>query len=149
MNEQNLSQWFDLAEQKPWEVGVYEVDGDTLAGRRSSEDGDFLAAYFDGIDFGFIACVSPGSGTFSIQSAKDNFTSGSYNTNIQRWRGLSINPEVKKKPQNKRKTMYVVIDRGGVVDTPVAAFFDAKNAQEYSERLAYPRIKKIRFRTPE
>ena len=26
MSEQNLSQWFDLAEQKPWEAGVYEVE---------------------------------------------------------------------------------------------------------------------------
>lgn len=134
MDEQNLSQWFDLAEQKPWEVGVYEVQSKHLP----KELG--MYSFFDGHVFRYIKRDA---------NSAFNYRADTTYAEIVRWRGLSTNPEVKKKPQNNRKTMYVVIDRGGVVDTPVAAFFDAKNAQEYSERLAYPRIKRIRFRTPE
>lgn len=147
----NLSQWFDLAEQKPWEVGVYEVDEDSLVGRRSSEDGDFLAAYFDGIDFGFIACVTKGSGTFSVQRAKDNFTSGSYNTNIQRWRGLSTNPEVKKKQVNKRVTRHIVVkwNEWGGSNSIVGSYENPKIAQAHADRLPTAHVKTIRFLTPE
>lgn len=130
----NLSQWFDLAEQKPWEVGVYQVEGDCWP----SED---CWSYFDGNGFNYKSYTSAGH-AFSMRER----VGGGHR--VKKWRGLSTNPEVKKKV-NKRKTMYVVIDQGGVVDKPMAAFFDSKNAQEYSERLAYPRIKRIRFRTPE
>lgn len=131
----NLSQWFYMAEQNPWEVGVYEA--------LFPQDKEFQwFSYWDGEKFNSGWTTKERA----LQHAGGVFVDSTQPT---KWRGLSTNPEVKKKPQNKRKTMYVVIDRGGVVDTPVAAFFDAKNAQEYSERLAYPRIKRIRFRTPE
>lgn len=127
----NLSQWFDLAEQKPWEVGVYEVTNGYYSGT--------VYSVWNGKYWSF-TCRS-------IERAILNSDTKSRD-NIIKWRGLSTNPEVKKKPQNKRKTMYVVMDCSRI-DNPAAVFTQKENAQEYADRISWPRIKKTRFRTPE
>ena len=64
-----------------------------------------------------------------------------------KWRGLSTNPEVKK-PPNKRKTMYVVMN--AVTNNPTASFFSVNSARDYAETVNFPvRVKRIRFRTSE
>ena len=133
MDEQNLSQWFDLAEQKPWEVGVYEAKYDGLD--------KIYYSWFNGEQFQ--------SGWYSKQKAKENKNMPSGLGLVpEKWRGLSTSPEVKKKPQNKRKTMYVVMN--AVTNNPTASFFSVNSARDYAETVNFPvRVKKIRFRTPE
>lgn len=128
MSEQNLSQWFDLAKQKPWEVGVYEVEdswGCIWMCRWNSEK--FLAQ-------------AKAVGMANLQTHPATIF-------IVKWRGLSTNPEVKKK-ENKRKTMYVVMK--AISNSPVASFSNVNAARDYAGRVNFPvRIRRIRFRTPE
>lgn len=137
MNEQNLSQWFDLAQQNPWEVGVYEA--------QFAEDktGFRWFSHWDGKNFN--------SGWTTIERCIQH--SGDFFRDARQpilWRGLSTNPEVKKKPSGNRKvTRHVVIDRGGCIDKPVAVFSRKKLAEEYGSKLFAATVKTIRFRTPE
>ena len=132
MSEQNLSQWFDLAEQKPWEVGVYEAKYDGLD--------KIYYSWFNGEQFQ--------SGWYSKQKAKENKNMPSGLGLVpEKWRGLSTNPEVKKK-ENKCKTMYVVMK--AISNSPVASFSNVNAARDYAGRVNFPvRIRRIRFRTPE
>lgn len=138
----NLSQWFDLAEQKPWEVGVYEVElrlksNPTKPIAQISE----WFSYFDGYEFKTACC--------SVNRAEDNSgESEEFDIFVVKWRGLSTNPDLKKKQGNKRVTRYVVMDLSGM-DKPSAVFEKLDNALKYSEKLNWPRITKIRFRTSE
>lgn len=139
MDEKNLSQWFDLAEQTPWEVGVYELTGNASW---------HCYAYWDGQSFSY-AWTSEivGSRQLAYES-RNQKNQVHWFSRMKKWRGLSTDPEVKKNPVNKRKTMYVVMDCSRI-DNPAAVFTRKKNAQEYADRISWPRIKKIRFRTPE
>lgn len=140
MSEQNLSQWFDLAEKKPWEVGVYRVE----LSMKNKPDLCTISewyAYWDGYKFGSFR-LSPDE---SFRNRNGSLSQDLCNI---KWRGLSTNPEVKKKPQNKRKTMYVVMN--AVTNNPTASFFSVNSARDYAETVNFPvRVKKIRFRTPE
>lgn len=129
MNEKNLSPWFLLSEQTPWEVGVYEVRDSWGSRWMCRWDGEKFLAQARNVE------------TANLQTHPPTIC-------ILHWRGLSTDPEVKKNPVNKRKTMYVVMDCSRI-DNPAAVFTRKKNAQEYADRISWPRIKKIRFRTPE
>lgn len=154
---ENLSQWFNLDEQKPWEPGVYEVDGDFLFGGRKTESGAFLAAYFDGIGFGFVACVDDvqENSEFTIDRVENRFKHGVYNSLVTRWRGLASDPSAKPKARGNRKvTRYVVMESLLVNDRAVASFEKRKVADAYLKMnpgcpMLPNYIKKIRFRTPE
>jgi len=143
----NLSQWFDLAEQKPWEVGVYEarlsglIDYPSVIGRYTWWNGEFFEPLSD-----------------SVEEACDRIDSERFRTsaNITHWRGLSTNPEVKKKQGNRKVTRYVVmtIYTTGGYGLPLEVFEDNKLAHAYLEKERfmhfYPlEVKTIRFRTPE
>lgn len=135
MNEQNLSQWFDLAEQKPWEVGVYEVEN-----KSKKHPNLRIYSYWNGYRFGWVEQFP--------WLAEMQGHNASIRTEIK-WRGLSTKPEVKKKQGNRKVTRYVVIDRGGFIDKPVAVFSSKKLAEEYGSKLFAATVKTIRFRTPE
>lgn len=125
----NLSQWFLLSEQTPWEVGVYEVEDSW---------GCIWMCRWNGEKF---LAQAKNAGIANLQTHSATIC-------IRRWRGLSTSPEVKKKPQNKRKTMYVVMN--AVTNNPTASFFSVNSARDYAETVNFPvRVKKIRFRTPE
>lgn len=129
--EKDLSQWFDLKKQKPWEPGVYACNVKHLPGR-------LVYGYFDGVSFvRFEATV------------KDAFHRRDYGTSAicTKWRGLNHNPSAPKPKANKRKTMYVVVN----VRTfrPCAAFDKVNEARDYAERVNFPvRVIRTRFRVP-
>lgn len=141
--EDQMTGWYHLSEQTPWEVGVYEVQ---------YPSGVKGCAYFNGNDF---ACG------WVIGTLEQNIQNALVDMNEKecvqpiKWRGLNHNPDAPVKPKsngNKRKVMYVVIDanRFGSFRGALAAFDNLKNAQEYAEyATGYVRIQKIRFRTPE
>lgn len=132
---ENLSQWFNLDEQTPWEPGVYEVDEDS--------SGKWFS-YWDGKKFGYLVMdVNEAIEEFSLHT---DFV-------VEKWRGLDSDPSAKPKARgNRRVTRYVVIS-ASVVDSwkePLAVFSSLKNVRLYSEACDIPvRVKKIRFRTPE
>lgn len=134
MQDQELTGWFELSEQKPWEPGVYEVN--------SFLGGD-VYSYWDGEKFKYIAMskerafLGRHSQTFRIESEI-------------KWRGLSSDPNAKPKPKrsgNPKVTRYVVIDV--MKGEPVASFHTRDAAVDYAERMAWPRIKRVRHRSPE
>lgn len=137
MEDKELSQWFDINDQKPWEPGVYKVPC-----RYGSKATYF--SYWCGIGFH--------GGWNTIERAiqqKNNFTEPSY----KKWRGLSSDPSAKPKARgNRRVTRYVVVS-ASVVDRwkePLAVFSSLKNVRLYAEACDMPiRVKKIRFLTPE
>lgn len=144
----NLSQWFDLAEQKPWKVGVYQVEGVLWP----SED---CWSYFDGKGFNYKSYTSAGH-AFSM---RERVGSGH---RVKKWRGLSTNPEVKKREKimNKQKTMYAVIPYDKDEEyRPVAVFENKEVAEKRAEYLSKNQkgcfnsikymVHAIRFRTPE
>ena len=123
----NLSQWFQLSEQKPWEVGVYIVYETNNAPWYS---------YWNGKKFGYLVR--------DVDKA-ENHSKFPTNFIFSEWRGLSTNPEVKKK-ENKRKTMYVVMK--AISNSPVASFSNVNDARDYAGIVNFPvRIRRIRFRT--
>jgi hypothetical protein len=139
MTTQNLTDWFNLSEQKPWEPGAYEVD---LGG---GPDKDF--SYWDGSDWGFIS-QSP----LHAESRDEGYT----NCTVLRWRGLSSDPNAKPAPEpkpkargNRRVTRYVVMDPNYSLPTPVGTYGCKENAQERKQSIPGAYILKIRFRTPE
>lgn len=139
MQDQELTGWFDLSEQKPWEPGVYEVN--------SFLGGD-VYSYWDGEKFKYIAMskekafLGRHSQTFRIESEI-------------KWRGLSSDPNAKPKPKrsgNPKVTRYVVMhkNRFGEFKGALAVFESADLAREYANMARIPvRIQKIRFRSPE
>lgn len=128
MNEKNLSQWFLLSEQTPWEVGVYEVRDSWGSRWMCRWDGEKFLAQARNVE------------TANLQTHPPTIC-------ILHWRGLSTDPEVKKK-EDKRKTMYVVMK--AISNSPVASFSNVNAARDYAGRVNFPvRIRRIRFRTPE
>ena len=124
----NLSQWFLLSEQTPWEVGVYEVRDSWGSRWMCRWDGEKFLAQARNVE------------TANLQTHPPTIC-------ILHWRGLSTNPEVKKK-EDKRKTMYVVMK--AISNSPVASFSNVNAARDYAGRVNFPvRIRRIRFRTPE
>lgn len=139
----NLSQWFLLSEQTPWEVGVYEVhiglrfsDGIKEAKEQFQE----WFAFWDGSQFSLsTGDIYRAENMKSVQEGSD--------VGVFKWRGLSTNSEVKKK-ENKRKTMYVIMK--AISNSPVASFSNVNAARDYAGRVNFPvRIRRIRFRTSE
>jgi len=137
--EDQMTGWFCMTEQTPWEAGVYEVQySSTVQG----------CAYFNGNDFAYGWVI--GTLEQNIQNALIDMNKKECVQPIK-WRGLNHNPDAPEKPKsagNKRKTMYVVCHQAS--RSTEAAFNKKENAQEYAEYLNFPvYIKKIRFRTPE
>jgi hypothetical protein len=134
--DEELTGWFDLEAQKPWETGVYRVKTSCGQTGFSYWTGEFFCAGSN--------TASHATDWASIEFVKTSFT-------IAEWRGLNHNPCAPVKPKskgNKRKTMYVVCHQAS--RSTEAAFNKKENAQEYAEYLNFPvYIKKIRFRTPE
>lgn len=128
----NLSQWFDLTEQEPWEVGLYKVPS------RFGGNYEYFS-YWCGKGF---------HGGFDTPEDAFEHRDVGIKKGYTKWRGLSTNPEVKKKTANKRKTMYVVMK--AISNSPVASFSNVNAARDYAGRVNFPvRIRRIRFRTPE
>lgn len=142
---QELSQWFNLSEQKPWQVGVYELKG---GGVESSY------SWFNGVNFMYTWDAS-----FGIEQAFDSRFDNdqpSWFPEITHWRGLSScpsKPAPSPKPRgNRRVTRYVVTESKSIYyRTPVAVFDEKPTAQEYLKQnpKKFLRIEPIRFRTPE
>lgn len=133
-SEDQLTGWFDIEKQKPWETGVYRVKVEHMPER------DDLFSFFNGVEFKWI---SPRLD--SAYKKRDMET----NAVVTKWRGLSQNPNAKpKRSGNKRKVMYVVAHKA--TRCAEAVFSKKKNAQEYAKHLTFSvYITKIRFRTPE
>lgn len=144
---ENLSQWFNLAEQKPWEPGVYEVQ---------RQDYDYVGQFslFKNGKFHEVGVVGPNS---AIHWARNSGVGDG--CDVVKWRGLSSDPSAKPKPKargNRRVTRYVVMVGYGIQSTFPAATFESKeNAMAYiaheakSGRYETIYLDEIRFRTPE
>ena len=135
MQDQELTGWFELSDQKPWEPGVYEIK-EFIAGER-------YFSYWCGKEFhgGWLfidramQCKNP------TPDARQNY-----------WRGLSFDPNSKPGPKPKRSgnptvTRYVVIDV--MKGEPVASLQTRDAAVDYAARMEWPRIKRVRHRSPE
>lgn len=134
MQDKELSQWFDINVQKPWEPGVYEVS--------SSRSWNPLtySSYWCGEKFhGGWGCPN------EAYENRDHPGDGCG----AEWRGLANNPKAKPKTKGNRKvTRYVV--RSYDKQKVFASFANVDNARLYAEGINEPvRITKIRFRTPE
>lgn len=130
-SEDQLTGWFDVEKQKPWEPGVYVVDEDSLG---------TWYAYWNGESFGRLYLCP-----YDAKNRRNRHT----NFVVTKWRGLSKKPNAKpKRSGNKRKVMYVVCCQRP--RCTLAGFAKKENAQKYAEHLNFPvYITKIRFRTPE
>lgn len=130
---QELSQWFNLSEQKPWQVGVYEVSNGLY----------FSPAYsaWDGASWSF-TCNSVESAILNRSlSTKDK---------IIKWRGLSSAPSAPShKPRgNRRVTRYVLM----LDSDPIMVGNSMDEVRDYLKRSPntwWTTVKTIRFRTPE
>ena len=136
---ENLSQWFNLAEQKPWEPGVYEV-------QRKDYDYSGQFSLFKNGKFHEVGANGPNSANIWAKS----FGVGD-GCDVVKWRGLASDPNAKPKPKalgNRRVTRYVV--RSLDCKHLFASFKSVDVARNYAENINEPvRITKIRFRSPE
>ena len=135
---ENLSQWFNLAEQKPWQPGVYEVDEDSF--------GKWFS-YWDGKKFGYLVMdVNEAIEEFSLHT---DFV-------VEKWRGLSSDPNAKPKPKargNRKVTRYVVMKKSDP-PSPVATYLTWMHAVRKSNELTISTphryyVVKVRFRSQE
>ena len=137
MQDENLSQWFNLDEQKPWEPGVYEVQ---------YQYGPIGCAYFNGKEFAYGWVI--GSREENMQSALRSANRPDCYQPIS-WRGLSSDPSAKPKARGNRKvTRYVVMDKRHI-DTPLGVFSCPVVAANHAAKFKWAEVEKIRFRTPE
>lgn len=139
----NLSQWFDLAEQKPWQPGIYQVCWmpDHMFNWYAFWDGEDFRAIYDEIHLA------------------DKCRDEKRIEVVRKWRGLSTNPEAKNKPRNQRKQFVIVMEAAGENlerQHPVGVFEDEKNADAFLEihqkrcpKFYYYKSWTPRFRTPE
>lgn len=139
--EDQLTVWFDVEKQKPWEPGVYQI----------KVNGEICKLDTNSFWNGEYFCVC---GSTIERASLPEAIKGKTNNNITHWRGLSQNPNAKpqKRSGNKRKVMYVVqeIANNGMLLRSLASFRDMKHAKSYAASVyCYTRIDKIRFRTPE
>lgn len=133
---ENLSQWFNLAEQTPWEPGVYEVEYEGLTRAYYS--------WFNGDQFQ--------SGWHTKDAAqREKYMSSPLDLVPKKWRGLASDPSAKPKPKargNRKVTRYVV--RSYDKQKVFASFVNVDNARVYADSInEQVRITRIRFRTPE
>ncbi len=140
MRDKELSQWFDINVQKPWEPGVYEVQ---------YKNGSIGCAYFNGNEFTYGWVIGSRE-----ENIKDEFRSANECDSDQpiSWRGLASNHAATAKPKpkgNRKVTRYVVMDPNYSLPTPVATYACKENAQERKQAIPGGYILKIRFRTPE
>lgn len=130
--EKDLSQWFDVEKQKPWEDGVYEVRSSSLAFR------NIFSLFRNGTFHEISVVVLEPTDRIANVGVGDGCT-------VTHWRGLNHKPSAPKPKANKRKTMYVVVN----VRTfrPCAAFDKVNEARDYAERVKFPvRVIRTRFR---
>lgn len=138
---ENLSQWFSLDEQKPWEPGVYEVACKYGSGRN-------YFSYWCGVGFH--------GGWGSVERAIEN-KNKSIEPAYQKWRGLASDPNAKPKARGNRKVTRWLHFTGmlgsdlihkihGVYKTKKEAEIARDKRNSHGWRSA---IQKIRFRTPE
>ena len=137
-----LTKWYLLSEQKPWQPGVYIV-------LRGEDEG---WSYWCGERF---------HGAWSIpQEAVTAFHRKLVLTSfISVWRGLASDPAPKPSPMtvkpkrsgNPEVTRYVVIQKIAEKTAKIAATFSSlENANIYADKLKTEwRIQKIVFRSPE
>lgn len=149
MTTQTLTDWFNLSEQKPWEPGVYAVDGSN-----SIYEG---FAYWDGEEFGWICVTKDSEHIYRKNGCK-----------VDVWRGLSSDPNAKPAPEpkpkahgNRKVTRYVVAETVGLYTSHIdpnaihGAYSDRQIAEDVAKRLrdsgsVTARVFKTkRFRTPE
>lgn len=129
---ENLSQWFDLSVQKPWEEGVYKM---LYPGLEENE----IYSFFDGSAFN--------SGWFSIKRAIENKTSGPDGlTEPTHWRGLS-NPPIDPKhlarrtdPQTSKDAAIIAVSTGHIATHCERIWnclgeYGSQNANEVAARL--------------
>lgn len=138
MEDKELSQWFDINEQKPWEPGVYEIQ---------YQYGPIGCAYFNGNEFAYGWVI--GSREENIKYALRSANRVDCSQPIS-WRGISSDPSAKpkQKPKGNRKvTRYVVM----LDKNPIAVFDTRKECLDYVKRgnIWWSSIEKIRFRTKE
>lgn len=135
---ENLSQWFNLDDQKPWEPGVYEVE---IKGY--TRDKDSAYSFWDGMKF-YQPCII---GFKHVEESKTWAVTSAHR--IYKWRGLASDPSAKPKARgNRRVTRYVV--RSYDKQKVFASFVNVDNARVYADSInEQVRITKIRFRTPE
>lgn len=136
MEDKELSQWFDINEQKPWEPGVYEVS--------SSRSWSPLtySSYWCGEKF-------HGEWGFPEEALENKDHPG--DGCGAKWRGLASDPSAKPKPKargNRKVTRYVVMDKTQI-DTPLGVFSCPVVAANHAAKFKWAEVEKIRFRTPE
>lgn len=149
MQYQELTGWFDLSEQEPWEPGVYDVElgiiehGKLISGIRQFSE---WKSYWDGYCFK--------SASDSVERAFINrYINESTGLRVVKWRGLSSDPNAKPKPKrsvNPKVTRYVVTSDGDAV----ATFASKPLAEAYAKSIEKRRasvvwVETIRFRSPE
>ena len=143
MEDKELSQWFDINEQKPWELGVYEVREECDIGKNQK-----WYSYWNGKKFMYYTHISE----------QDAFEEKSKPTGCitSHWRGLASNLSAKPQPKqkgNRKVTRYVVM-RKSDPPAPVATYSGWIHAARKSNDLTISTpfryyVVKIRFRTPE
>ena len=146
MQDKELSQWFDINVQKPWEPGVYEVREECDIGKKQK-----WYSYWNGKKFMYYTHISE----------HDAFEKKSQPTGCitSQWRGLAYNPAATAKPKTKgnRKVTRWLHFTGmlgsdlihkvhGVYKTKKEAEIARDKRNSHGWRSG---IKKIRFRTPE
>ena len=143
MSEQNLSQWFDLTEQKPWEVGVYEF-------KAIDRWGDPLKrpyySWWDGKEF-------HGGWDDPVMAYENKSYTELGFYSATHWRGLSTNPEVKKKHGGNKKVtrhiVYMKIDGCALMSKIFGIYESLAEAKKKQAMHRRSSLKTIRFRTPE
>lgn len=150
MTTQNLTDWFNLDEQKPWEPGVYIVDEDYM--------GTWFS-YWDGAAFCQLSTDKERAEAYADIATRFR---------VYRWRGLSSDPNAKPAPEpkpkargNRKVTRYVVAETVGLYTSHIdpnaihGSYSDRQIAEDVAKRLrdsgsVTARVFKTkRFRTPE
>lgn len=81
--DSDLTQWFNLSEQKPWEPGVYEVESSGLSG-------GVKHAHWDGVKFKYISHTG-------VRRARDMMVVPGGGWKVELWRGLNYDPSLPKR----------------------------------------------------
>lgn len=143
MQDQELTGWFELSEQKPWEPGVYELSG--------CDFDDSAYSYWDGERFMY--SWRSFFGVHQAWKSRSDSSQPHWFGQITRWRGLSSDPNAKPKPKrsgNPKVTRYVVTSDGDAVATfarkPLAEAY-AKSIEKRRASVVW--VETIRFRSPE
>lgn len=104
--ESELSQWFNLSEQKPWEHGVVQVIFEY-------EDECPTYSFWNGARFGFLSDTADGA----VRMWREF---GSTRHIVSSWRGLSYDPSLPKKlsrntdPATSKEAAATIVKSGAV-----------------------------------